>query len=335
MSCNFLRALCLLLSIVSTCVYATGPGAFYEEQQHLPTPVPWFTGPLLTPSGYVIPKGHVNIEPYIFATETLGNYNANWDSQPTSPKLWTIRSRNMIKVGVFDGVDIGTSPQALYKIRADASSAGFGDLPVSMDFQLLKSGPHYWYPNIKLVLREIFPTGKFQKGNPKKNGTDLFGTGSFETELGVAMSHLFHITGLHYINSRFFLSYTIPSSVHVKSFNTYGGGFGTDAKGRPGNFLTLLTALEFSLSQNWSLACDFRFQCINKTKFSGNFGTTTKGGTTSASLGSPASAQFSLAPAIEYNFSQNLGLIAGSWFTFAGRNSSEFVSYVIALNYFK
>ncbi|MCB1827280.1 MAG: hypothetical protein KDH94_02560 [Coxiellaceae bacterium] len=41
---------------------------------------------------------------------------------------------------------------------------------------------------------------------------------------------------------------------------------------------------------------------------------------------------FSIAPAIEYNFNGNLGIIAGVWFGVDGRNTPEFASYVFSLD---
>ncbi len=49
---------------------------------------------------------------------------------------------------------------------------------------------------------------------------------------------------------------------------------------------------------------------------------------------SPTSAQFSIAPAIEYNWNANIGIIFGSWFTLAGKNSTQFTSGVFAFNYY-
>ena len=40
----------------------------------------------------------------------------------------------------------------------------------------------------------------------------------------------------------------------------------------------------------------------------------------------PPAAQFSLAPAIEYNWSSDIGIIFGPWFTIAGRNAVQLVS---------
>jgi hypothetical protein len=42
---------------------------------------------------------------------------------------------------------------------------------------------------------------------------------------------------------------------------------------------------------------------------------------------------FSLAPALEYNWSENAGVIAGVAFTVAGRNTSATVMPVMAVNW--
>jgi len=39
-----------------------------------------------------------------------------------------------------------------------------------------------------------------------------------------------------------------------------------------------------------------------------------------------------LAPALEYNFSGNVGLIGGVWFPLSGKNTSHYMTYVLALN---
>ncbi len=68
---------------------------------------------------------------------------------------------------------------------------------------------------------------------------------------------------------------------------------------------------------------DFYYQHNNKNRFSG---------TPSATAIRPSSESFSLAPALEYNWSANIGLIGGVWFTVGGRNTSRFVSGVLAFN---
>jgi hypothetical protein len=93
--------------------------------------------------------------------------------------------------------------------------------------------------------------------------------------------------------------------------------------------LTVLFGFEISLSQRWAIANDIQYVHTNKTRFKGRKGAT-RG--VANRVGRPSSEQWSLAPAIEYNWSDDYGVIAGVWFTFAGRNTIEFTSGVIAVN---
>jgi hypothetical protein len=90
--------------------------------------------------------------------------------------------------------------------------------------------------------------------------------------------------------------------------------------------------LEYSLTRNWVLATDVLNTYTNKTWFKGRPGVTASG--EPAGIGMHSSNRISLAPAIEYNFSDLFGIIAGCWFTVAGRNSGDFVSGVIAFNWY-
>src|SRR5690606_33928892 len=106
------------------------------------------------------------------------------------------------------------------------------------------------------------------------------------------------------------------------SFNSYGGGFGTKGRVHPGGSFQADFGLEVALTQNWVLANDLVYTFQNATHFSGNPGTVSPGGAP-ASVRSPYSDNLSLAPAIEYNFNSNLGLLVGTQFSVYGRNSSN------------
>ena len=82
-------------------------------------------------------------------------------------------------------------------------------------------------------------------------------------------------------------------------------------------------AMEYTLTRNWAFAADLFYVYSNKTKFSG---------TTLAPIGRPSSEQLSFAPAIEYNWNINVGIITGAWVTLTGRNSSCFRGSVTAVN---
>lgn len=325
---------CVFLLIASY-GYAIEDGTYYDWPLRSTAPPPWFTGPLFTPSGHVTPKGHINFEPYFFARDVTGDYDSHWHSHSSKPPSWELRSRNVLKIGILNRVDLTIIPQAFYKMKGEASSVQFGDLTTGFNFSIIKSNPELWYPSIKLTIFERFPTGKYQRGNPKKDRTDLVGRGCFETQFGITASKLFHIKNKHYLSSRVSINYFLRPAIHVKGFNSYGGGYGTSGVEHPGNHLSVSMGHEFSLTQHWSLACDFIYRHFNVNHFSGYKGTTTKGGHTPAKIEHPSSEHFSLAPALEYNFSQHLGLIGGVWVSVAGRNSSDVISGVIALNYFQ
>ena len=128
------------------------------------------------------------------------------------------------------------------------------------------------------------------------------------------------------------MQYTIPNSVHVKGYNLYGGGHHTRGTIYPGQSLVVLFGFEISLTQRWAIANDIQYLHVNKTHFKGRKGKTN--GVKNV-VGFPSSEQFSLAPAIEYDFSAYVGVIAGVWFSVAGRNALDFASGVVAVNIYK
>ncbi len=304
----------------------TGISEIIEENKG-----PWFTGPLLAPSGHVVPVGYMNLEPYVFVSDTFGEYNKHWHAE-SEPTIIGVNPLVFLQIGLTDWMDIQIAPQLIYNHSQGRSSTHFGDLPIGFDIQLLEDKPDNWYPAIKLTLRESFPTGKYQHLNPNKHGTDESGSGSYITNIGLVIARLFHLGGIYYFNARLSNFYNIAAPVHIKGFNAYGGGFGTSGKAHPGQSLNTIIGLEITLAQHWAFALDIANLYSGKTTFSGNKGRTAAG--TPAIVGDPSSDQVSLAPAIEYNFNSSVGIIAGAWFSVAGKNSAEFATGVIAINWY-
>lgn len=319
--------------------------------------LPWLTGPLLAPSATVVPRGHFAIEPYVFSNVIYGRYGSHWHEQDT-PNFYNINTEFPMWVGLSKGSNFAITPQFSYNHTDGASEWVYNDMPFGLDVQFLTEEFPYWWPSIKLQMRVTAPTGKFQHLNPNKKGTDIGGSGSWNPTASLCFSRFHYFGGVHFIRSRLFLSYTVPNSVHVSGLNTYGGGKGTHGKVIPGNIFTGIIAFEYTVTQNFALALDFQYSHLNKTRFRGNPGfveTTTADagiispgeviplvppGTSSVSstskipavVGFPSSDQFSLAPALEYNFSSAIGIIGGAWFSIGGRNASAFASGVIAVN---
>jgi hypothetical protein len=134
-----------------------------------------------------------------------------------------------------------------------------------------------------------------------------------------------------FFSLRWSIGYLFPSTVKVKGFNTYGGGYGTEGKVKPGQTLTAFLSGEYSINQRWVLAFDTEFLAQRKSHFTGKNGVNDIGEMASTNL--PSSVQISFAPEVEYNFSQSSGLLAGVWFTVAGKDSAAFASAFLTYLY--
>lgn len=329
----FLRALIIALMPFALAHARKNPPPTPAEIETTPATAeePWFTGSLLSFAPAVVPIGYMNLEAYFPIFDFFGEYNKHWHAQSV-PRLLTISPIFFFQTGLSESIEIAALPQLFYNQSRGQSFVGIGDLPIGLGFQLLTEKEGSWRPSIKLIAQETFPLGKYQHLNPKKMDTDSIGLGSYLSMLGFSIGKLFHISGVHYFAPRFNFLYTYHSPVHVRGFNAYGGGFGTRGKVRPGNSFTALFAMECSLTRNWTFALDVDYIHFDKTRFSGKKGVDEFGAPASVTI--PSSEQFSLAPAIEYNFSEKLGIIAGSWFSIGGRNADQFVSGIIALNFY-
>ncbi len=206
---------------------------------------PWLTGPLLSPFGYVIDKGHFNFEPYLYGNTEYGRYDKHWkghskhhyNNLTVQPYTW---------FGFAHRWDIQIGPQFSWNHTSGASHWVVNDLPIELDFQILYERPHRWQPAVKLALLGTIPLGKYQKLNPKDKGTDIGGLGTWDPGAQLVFQRLFPISGEHYLVLHYTIGFTIPTVVHVKGYNVYGGGRHTRGKVYPGP--------SFSTFSDWNIA---------------------------------------------------------------------------------
>ena len=291
---------------------------------------PWYTGPLLAPSAHILPGGYVNLQPYLFMTDNYGVYTNSGKFEHIPHHLFTLNPLVVGLVGITHWMEATFQVQGIYNSQDGHSSINIGDLPIGLGFGLFAEKPYT--PALLISIQESFPTGKYQKLNPEKGGVDATGSGSYVTKISLNMSKLvWWWMATHPMAFRLSLTYGLPSNVHVKGFNAYGGGYGTNGTVHPGQTFGLDFGYEFSFNQHWVAALDIVYNYGAKTTFSGYPGVDKNNAL--ASVGSPFNEQVSLAPAIEYNVNSNLGFIAGVWFSVWGRNSSSFVSGVVSVDY--
>lgn len=309
---HFFRAI-LLLSCAhfQVCFGLTNP---------YPKDLPWFTGPLFTPSPRVIKVGHFNLEPYLIWVENTAEYGKNWKAK-SIPKFYELNPQWVLKVGLTERMNSTCIIQSVHNRTQGVSGSGFGDFPLGIEYQLFEEKEGQ-IP-VKLTLQEIFPTGRYQKLNSAKLGTDTTGLGAYTTAIAITFGKLFHFSNDHYLSTRANLTLTLPSTVYVKGANAYGGDCTTKGRVFPGSSFSFYLGGEYSLTANWVLALDLIGEFTAKCHFRGR---------SLKPVGIPSSAIFSAAPGIEYNWNKSVGVIVGSWFSIAGRNTNRFGGAMGAIN---
>lgn len=290
---------------------------------------PWYTGPLITPGASMMPVGSANVQPYLFVTDTYASFNKERDSISLPNSLIQLQGSSTIQTGITDNFDFTLGVSGVSNWQANSHGGGFGDMNI-VGGLLIYSQTRY-VPQMKFTITQIFPTGKYNDLNTNGLNLNATGAGAYSTRFGFGTSKVLFWWTQHPLNLRAFVGYQLSTTVHVKNFNAYGGGFGTRGKVRPGHTLSVDFGAEYSLTQRWVLATDVVYTATDRSHFHGTPGTLANGAP--ATVGTDYSDNLSLSPAIEYNFSPNLGIIAGAWFSVYGRNSGNFASGVISVSY--
>jgi hypothetical protein len=310
------------------CLFCPEPAWGKEGETALPSTGPWFTGTLLSTRGSTVDQGHMVVEPYFYVTRFGGLYNNNWRLQSATTNSTYVQQVYFI-YGLTSRIDVEFAPQWVRNHSENETVDGFGDFPLQLGFQVMRSPPGSWLPDVRLWAQETFPTGSHNRLSHTATGLGGTGGGSFATTLGIGVQKAIRLTDDHVLRYRLNASYGFYSPVSVQGFNSYGGGFGTDGRVEPGPVTTLTAAGEYTVTRHVVLALDVSFQIADATRFSGANGFTPGGDP--ATVGKGYSEVLTIAPAVEYLWNEHVGIIAGPWFSLRGRNTSEFFGVVAAL----
>lgn len=287
---------------------------------------PWSTGPLFSFDAVNTKPGQYVIQPYLNLILTYGKYNDNYHQKSTDT-LTQINTIFILQGGITSFLDYQVTAQTYSSFQNGSSSTHFGDTSILVGLQLFREKLCTYKPNIRLIISESIPTGKYDNLSTGKLG--LSGQGAYETTLGLIASKLFYPSPMHPLSIRFNFLYTIASKFTAYNIHLYGGEKGAIDKIHPGNEVQIILSPQYSLTQNWVLAADVLYNHTNKT-FVKRLDPSIKN-TKRTTI--PSQDLFSLAPAIEYNYSANFGILGGVWFSVIGRNTDAFVSPMFSLVY--
>jgi hypothetical protein len=144
--------------------------------------------------------------------------------------------------------------------------------------------------------------------------------------LSVYSQEYFWMPNGRILRGRLDLTYTLSSSADLDDRSVYGTPVGFHGHATPGDAVTIDAAVEYSITREWVAALDVVYQHNDSTHVHGS----QAGAQYSADSGSSYSLGF--APAIEYNWSAQGGVLLGVRIIQIGRNTSASITPAIAVN---
>jgi hypothetical protein len=284
----------------------------------------WFTGSLEAPSPALPAAGILAVEPYFVFTSTNGSYDNSGARHSISNGSDVFTSETVLKYAITDRLSVEALPSFSHNLNNNDSYTGLGDLPLEAEYRFNDEDNKTGYPSVTASLGMTLPTGHFDNLNAALDG---FGSGVYTAKEGILAQSLFDTWGHHPMRLRFYgAAYEPVSNVSVQGNSVYGTSKGFLGTAMPGLSSVLGIGAGYGLDQRWVLAFDVVQNFANGLHLQG-----TNGGIVTNTHGT-SSAALAVAPAIEYNFSDNLGIIAGVEFSVAGRNTPSYVAPQIALS---
>ena len=314
------RARALGPSVLLLCITLSVPLASRAQQAsdsaHVDQPMgdAWWTGPMLAASPNTLPHGHILIEPYFFDVHTA---HSNF-----------FGSLTYALYGLFDRLTVGSIINAGYNVPdegANSSGVGFGDLTLQASYRLTQFKKGGWMPTTAVVLQETLPTGKFDKLGARPS--DGIGSGAYTTSVAVYGQSYFWLPNHRILRARVNLTQSFSHSVNLENVSVYGTGNGFRGTAKPGATFAALGALEYSLTRSWVLALDVQFNRAWNTRVSG-FDNTDP----SILFNSGSRHAFAFAPAIEYSWTPNIGVLLGTRIIPSNPKTTHSITPAIAVN---
>src|SRR6185437_6909272 len=292
----------------------------------------WWTGPLLAPAAGTLPQGHWLVEPYVYDVMPYGHFDRDRNLQSTGA-AHSMGNQSYVEYGLVDKFTLGLIPRiGFHESSAGQDSAGFavGDFTVQGAYGLTPYRTDSWVPMTALVIGETFPIGKYDRLSGKTDGA--LGSGAYSTSVSIYSQQYFWMPNGRILRTRLDLSYSISQWASVHGESVYGTLEGFDGRARPGPSFVGDLAFEYSLTRSWVLATDINWEHDGNTRVEGTY--SAAAGVVPSSLVQDfgSSEILYLAPAVEYNWSPTMGVIAGARVAAMGRSTTATVTPVASVN---
>ena len=302
--------------------------------QTVPEPAPkpsenvdkqWFTGSLEASSPALSKAGAFALEPYFIFERHTGAYDSSSHHLAVAHDSRLVESVVVIKYGITNRLTIEALPTFLraWTDQAHSHGSGVADLPVELEYRFLDENSRTGAPSVTFSVGITAPVGDYQT---LQNPIDGIGGGAFTLKQGLVVQSLFSTWGNHPVRLRLFGSLNEPlANVGLHGQSSYGTGPGFFGRAKPGNTAEVGFAGGWALNQRWVFAADVVEDFADGARLIG-----TDGGGGFVATSRTRRYTTSVAPAVEYNWAANAGLIVGVDFTVAGRNTASYVAPQIA-----
>jgi hypothetical protein len=209
-----------------------------------------------------------------------------------------------------------------------SASVGVGDLTVQAQYRLHLFREESWVPTMSIAVQETLPTGKYdQLGNRPSAG---LGAGAFTTSPAFYSQTFFWFPNGRILRMRFNVVPSFSRRASIQDDSVYGTSAGFRGFAKPGPTVFVDGAWEYSVTKHWVLALDATYRYQGNTAVGGyNISRPTQ----SIQVNSGDTDAFGLAPAIEYNWKRNLGVLVGARVIPAGHNTGFTITPAVAINF--
>jgi hypothetical protein len=287
--------------------------------------------PRQSPGAGTLPAGHALIEPYFFDAVVMGGYDRD-GHRVGAPREHDYGSQSYVLYGLTDTLTVGVLPRFGFHdrgARGHSTQVGIGDLGLVAQLGLTRFDAERGIPALALNVTQTLPTGTYDRlGDHPADG---LGAGAFTTALSLYAQSLFWLPTGRILRARLDLSYARSSSPDVRDVSVYGTTAGFRGQAHPGAAFTADAGWEYSATQHWVAALDVVYERDASTALRGQQAAA-DATTRAIAIDSGTASSLSLAPAIEYNATARIGVIAGVKLTIAGRNTARMIIPVTAIN---
>ena len=165
--------------------------------------------------------GRPAIEPSITVFWNYGEYTNSWELETGNPSV-TINPFLDFQFAITQRTGVEIQAQSFTVIRDGQSTTNYAYTNILFGYQVSNDQKDTWIPDFRVLLEVVFPTGKYDKLNPRRNFDDVTGQGAYFLGPNISYQKLYYLPKSHFV-FHWAVGYLFPSRASIKDLSVYGG----------------------------------------------------------------------------------------------------------------